>query len=109
MQINTGSPGNNPIVSGFQGPLTIDATAGGIALTQPTQAATLPLAQAALVTVETAQIRFTVDATAPTSTVGHILNIADRLLLEGQQEIRAFRAIRTGGSSGAVSVTYYRK
>ena len=82
--------------------VTIDNTAGGVALT----AAKYVTCIKALISVETAQIRFTVDGTAPTTTVGHILNSGDVLSLTSNEDIAAFKAIRTGTSSGTIQVTY---
>lgn len=56
-------------------------------------------------TLETAQIRFRYDGVNPTATIGHILNPNDVLRLEGIQ-IQNFKAIRTGSTSGLLSVTY---
>jgi CO dehydrogenase/acetyl-CoA synthase alpha subunit len=82
--------------------LTIDNTAGGIACT----AAKYTGCRRAFMTLETAQIRFTIDGTAPTTTVGHILDIGDILKLDSAEDIAAFRAIRTGGTSGSLRCTY---
>ena len=57
-----------------------------------------------IATVETAQIRVTFDGTTPTSTVGHIANVADVLEIDGA-DARKFRAIRVS-SSGALKCTY---
>lgn len=55
----------------------------------------------AFCTLETAQIRFTVDgSTTPTATVGHLLEPGQILYLKGYTEIANFRAVRTGSSSG---------
>ena len=51
--------------------VTIDDTSGGITLTE----ATYDKAYHAYCTLEDGQIRFTVDGTAPTTTVGHILEV----------------------------------
>lgn len=86
--------------------LTVDNTAGGVGFT----AAKLSpnRGRAVLGPLETAQIRFTVDGTAPTTTVGHVLEIGQVLYLDEQKELVNFRAIRTGASSGSLPVTYYR-
>jgi hypothetical protein len=80
--------------------LTIDATVGGIALT----------AYAAntkgFITVETASIRFTVNGTAPTTTVGHIADPGDVIELDSLADMAAFRAIRTTSVSAVITATY---
>ena len=65
-------------------------------------------AQKIFATLETAQIRYTLDGTTPTSTVGHLLEVGDTLQITGSDDIVAFRAIRTGGTSASLKVTYSR-
>lgn len=57
-----------------------------------------------LVTVETNPIRFTVDGTTPTSTVGHLLNAGDIYTCNGEDATK-FLAIRTG-SDASIKCTY---
>ena len=87
--------------SGYEA-LTIDNTVGGIACT----AAEYAGCAHAFMTLETAQIRFTVDGTAPTTSVGHLLNPGEVLKLDSLADITAFRAIRTGATSGSLRCTY---
>lgn len=82
--------------------ITVGATAIGITSALIT-ALTTQNAQA-FCTLETAQIRYTTDGTTPTSTVGHLLEVGQSLVLEGLPDITAFRAIRTSGS-GTLKVT----
>ena len=89
--------------------ITIDATVGGVGLTASKIRPTGGHAREAvrvLITVETAEIRYTYNGTAPTTTVGHILNVDDALTLYGQPSIDRFKAIRTGATSGTIKVTY---
>lgn len=62
----------------------------------------------AIITVETAQLRYRYDGSDPTSAEGHILNINDVLVLVGTDAISQFRGIRTGGTSAVLKVTYER-
>ena len=80
--------------------VTVDSTAGGKALTKYGRN------KYAIITVETAQIRFTLDGTAPTTTVGHLLNAGDILELDSLEDMKSFRAIRTGATSATIHVTY---
>ena len=80
--------------------LTVDNTVGGVGFA--THAANIY----ALVTVETAQVRFTVDGTAPTTTIGHLANPGDTIYLDSNADIDAFRAIRTGSVSGVLKATF---
>lgn len=84
--------------------ITIDSTAGGVALT----AANKGGCSRAIVCVETAEIRYsTVTATAPTSAVGILAEPGDQIILIGP-EIQTFKAIRTTASSALITVEYSR-
>lgn len=56
--------------------------------------------------LETAEIRYTVDGTTPTTTVGVLLEIGDQLVLNGNDTLNNFRAIRTGATSGVLDCTH---
>lgn len=90
-----------PVPSGRQ-QLTVDNTAGGVTLTVPDAAV------AAHARLETGQIRFTLDSTAPTTTVGQLLEVGETLLLESRDELTGFKAIRTGATSGVLDVEFFR-
>ena len=90
-----------PIASGRQA-LTVGATAGGVALTVPAKAVY------AFLRLETAQIRYTLDTTPPTTTIGWLLEVGETLELHGQPELDNFRAIRTGAMNGTLEVEYWR-
>lgn len=86
--------------------ITVAATSIGI-----TAAVRAPQGQNAVLCigrVETAQIRFRDDGTAPTATVGEVLEIGDVIRIEGQLQVRLVRFIRTGSSSGTLNVRCYR-
>lgn len=59
--------------------------------------------------LESGQVRYWVDGSVPTATVGHILNVGDSLVVDTPQEIANFLAIRTGGVSGSLPVTYEKR
>ncbi len=84
--------------------LTVDATSGGVSLTVPIAATR------ALMSLQTAEIRFLDSGTAPTSTLGHVV-VAGKTIeyLDANyiSALAAFRAIRTGGTSGTLDITYY--
>lgn len=89
--------------------VTIDNTAGGVGLTASKYAPAGPLtASRAMITLTTAQIRFTLDATAPTATAGLVMDIGDVLEIDSANDIKNFKAIRTGASSGVIDVQYFR-
>ena len=95
--------------------ITIDSTAGGVALSASeykvyvTGYQNSEHAVEAVITAETAESRWTVDGTAPTTTVGHVLSAGGSLTVQGEAAIAAFRAIRTGGSSATYHVTYFKR
>ena len=60
----------------------------------------------AVITVENAAIRFTVDGTVPTATIGHTMGIGDTIFLEGRDDVIKFKAIRAGGVDGLLQITY---
>ena len=59
------------------------------------------------ITLETAQIRFRVDGSDPTSSEGHIVDADDVIVLNSAAQIAGFKAIRTGGTSGVLKATYF--
>ena len=84
--------------------ITVSNTTGGIGVTstliRPTSGVFKgQTCQEVFCTLETAQIRWTVDGTAPTSSVGHLLNVGQTLTLQNGSDIVNFRAIRTVGDA----------
>jgi len=61
----------------------------------------------AVARLETAQIRYRDDGTAPTATVGQPVDPGSALVLCGNS-VGAFKAIRTTGASGVLNISYYR-
>ena len=59
----------------------------------------------ALITVAVDAVRFWLDGSSPTATVGHILNVGDTLELDGRAELDGVRLIRVT-SDATVSVSY---
>lgn len=55
---------------------------------------------------ETANIRYRLDGTDPDSSTGILLKSDETLILVGISNIKRFRAIRTGGTSGSLKVLY---
>lgn len=87
---------------------TITVTGGALpfTVTKAFIADTMP-AERAVVTVETAPVRFTLDGTVPTSTVGHLLNPGDVLVVQAETNLRNFRVIVVSANA-TLQVTYYR-
>jgi hypothetical protein len=89
--------------------LTVDDTVGGVSFdTDKIRPAGEIPAEIACCTLETAQIRHWIDGSAPTTTEGHLTEIGDTLVVEGEVALENFRAIRTGGTSGELKVSYGR-
>lgn len=61
----------------------------------------------ALVTVETDQVRFRYEGTDPTSSVGHLLDPGDRIVIEGYDNIKNARFIKITNNA-TLQVTYER-
>ena len=90
----------------LHGPLNHESvTVAGTAIGITTTAADGILPTAAYITVEDAAIRFTLDGTTPTATVGHLAQPGDAIELVDRAELTGFSAIRQGGTSGTIKVT----
>lgn len=58
--------------------------------------------------LETAQIRYRWDGTAPTSSEGILLEVGDTLTIDGFDVASAIRFIRTGATSGVLKVSCWK-
>lgn len=58
----------------------------------------------AVLTVEDAPIRYTVDGTTATASIGHLARVGSTITLDSSTEITKFSAIRIGGVSASVQV-----
>lgn len=63
--------------------------------------------QYVLITSETSELRYRIDGTAPTTTVGHVLPSGSSMVLLGYTTIINFKIIASG-SDGTIQVTYER-
>lgn len=59
----------------------------------------------AFITVAADAVRFWLDGTAPTATVGHLANVGDTIVLTGRAELDGFRVIRVT-TDATLSVSY---
>ena len=80
--------------------ITVSGTAGGLT------AATISGKSSALITVEVAAVRFHVDGSTPTATVGHVLEVNDVLELDTPEVMSKASFIRKGGTSGTLRCSY---
>jgi hypothetical protein len=93
--------------------LTVDSTAGGVAIATATLTPTsgqwagkqFTYCEARL---ETAQVRFTDDGTTVTTTEGTILEIGDVWTGSGHAILKRARFIRTGSTSGSLRIRCYQ-
>jgi hypothetical protein len=64
-------------------------------------------ARAAIISVETADVRFTIDGTTPTVTIGHLLPNGSSFIITGERNVTNFRCMNAVAGSGAtVKCTY---
>lgn len=87
-------------------PITVAATAIGFTDATISVGAGHPSATVATCRLETAAIRYRIDGTAPTTTVGLLVNPLESFTVVGNDAMRAFLAIRTTGTSGALTCLY---
>lgn len=64
------------------------------------------IAVKAIITVETAQMRWRMDGVNPSSTEGHLANPTDIIILNNSSDIKNFRATRVGSTSAVIRVSY---
>lgn len=64
-------------------------------------------AGSAVIQVQTAPIRFTVDGAMPTATAGVRADPGAIIVITGPQDLRSFQAIREGAVDAVLSVSYY--
>lgn len=69
---------------------------------------TLPAeANSATIAVETATVRYTVDGTTPTTTVGTLVAVGDMIKVQGRQSLIGLQLIRATGADATVQVEYF--
>ncbi len=103
--------GTQGLVAFYHGSLTVDDTVGGVSIASAGKFSTTNRSPAdyVLMTLETGQIRYTMDGTAPNATtIGHILDVGQPLILT-HGDIQNFKAIRTGSNSGTLIITSWCK
>ena len=72
----------------------------------PFTSATFGRANAAFVTVEGSPVRYRVDGTAPTSSVGHELLVGDVLRLEHHSEVENVQFISADGNTATLRCSF---
>jgi len=87
--------------------ITVSATAVGFTSTLVSPA-NAPSAKLAILTIETAGVRYRYDGTAPTAAQGHAAAMDTSLTVNGINNINRFRIIKSGATDATVRVTYLR-
>lgn len=89
--------------------ITVSTTAVGFTATKyrPTSADARRATKVVVTVDPTNPIRYTLDGTTPTSSVGHYA-VATQFVLEGYDNIKNFKAIRQGASDAGVAASFMR-
>lgn len=90
--------------------LTVDgsATAFTSGTYDPVGVESNPPAISATFQVQVAQIRYRLGETDPTAAVGILAEVGEQVTIWGTQDIKSFRAIRTGGTSAVLATHFAR-
>lgn len=101
------------IRTGFREPFSFESiTVSGTVVTltasklSPTDGT--PPAVSALLSLETAAIRYRLDEVDPTTSEGHLLASGDELLLESITALRQFKAVKDTDTDAVLKVSYFR-
>jgi len=90
--------------------LTVSNAAGGVGLADATPAITAGrTVKRAVITLETDQVRWRCDGTAPTASEGHLMEVGSALSFMSngyQQTLNKIKFIRVTGDA-ALKITYY--
>jgi hypothetical protein len=90
--------------------LTVGAAVMGLSLSKINPAAgpyARMAARAAMISSESADLRFRIDGGQPTTSDGHYLVSGDALVVSGTQALQQFQAVRIGDVSATLRVTYF--
>jgi len=68
----------------------------------------VPYPQEVWIVAETAPLRYRMDGTNPTTTIGQLLLPTDLLVIKGYTNISKLKFIRQTATSGAINVSYRR-
>ena len=60
----------------------------------------------AVLTLETAAIRWRIDGGNPSGTVGHLMSVGDSIVIHGPNNMPSFKAFRDTAVDGVLRVTY---
>lgn len=86
----------------FEQITTTNAAVYGLTAANINAGTSHPMATAATCRLEGAEVRYTLDGTTPTSTVGTLLEIGDTLVMNGNDILNAFRFTRTTATNATL-------
>lgn len=86
--------------------VTVSSSAVGLTASKLKNADNMPRT-AVRITFEGAEMRLRHDGGTPTASVGHRVNDGDALVLFGDNNLKNFKAIRSGTVDGTMRITYY--
>ncbi|MDO9465247.1 MAG: hypothetical protein Q7J67_08130 [bacterium] len=87
--------------------ITVDTAIGfTVAKIMPTSGQFINMAcQEVFCTLETDNIRFTIDGTVPSSTVGHLLKVGESLTISNADDIKNFKCIKVT-TNASLKISY---
>lgn len=88
--------------------ITVSTTSIGLTLAKYNIDSVKPSVQRVVCYNDLQPIRFRLDGTAPTASVGIQMNDKDTIIIEGYTNIADFRAIRQGGTDSTLRCQYFR-
>ena len=86
--------------------VTVTDPVGGLTITKLRPDSKAPPISA-LLTLESAAIRYRLDGVDPTTSEGHVMASGDAPVLVGINALRNFKAIKDTGVDGTLKVTYF--
>jgi hypothetical protein len=101
------SPATGALVATFFS-LTVSTTAVTIPNAALNPAGQLQINHCSL-TLETAQVRYRWDGTAPTAAVGQLLAVGGSIMIESHEDASRIQFIRQGGSDGTIQGHCWRQ
>lgn len=85
--------------------ITVSNAVGGIGFTSALLLG-FPQPKGAVLTLETAAIRWRIDGGSPSGTVGHLMSVGDSIVIHGPNNMPNFKAFRDTAVDGVLRVTY---
>ncbi len=100
------TPGGTICIYNFE-TLTVSSTALPVTESKRVPGANLAACRYLFCTVETDAVRYRLDGTAPTATVGHLVQVGQNIEIHGEENVQNFRVIRVT-TDATVQVSFGR-